>query len=232
MKNSIDRHLWTHFFREMPPDYEAEHQRLVDELHAELRAIHDSYGEDVHADDVAMFEFGLATAVAAYGPAGLREKVRKRGIPDEPELGYAFKALVEGIQSAAEEEATIKRLAEAAAQVGDRALIEHLINSPPTAFTAFSMAKYGVVDAAKAVEGAIRARQSKAATARHAQDPKQADKAFVKACWERWQSCPEDYGSKAAFARSMLDKCEHLTSQKQIEDWCRAWEREASSSPM
>jgi hypothetical protein len=56
-----------------------------------------------------------------------------------------------------------------------------------------------------------------------ARDPKQKEKAFIFACWQKWQESPTTYASKAAFARDMLTKCEHLTSQKKIEDWCREW---------
>jgi hypothetical protein len=59
-------------------------------------------------------------------------------------------------------------------------------------------------------------------------DPKQAEKTFVYSCWGEWQKKPESYKGKAAFARDMLDKCEHLTSQKKIEDWCREWEKKNS----
>jgi hypothetical protein len=64
------------------------------------------------------------------------------------------------------------------------------------------------------------------AAARYAKDPKQREKGFVKQCWLDWQSNPQSYRSKAAFARDMLDKCSHLTSQKKIEDWCRDWDEE------
>jgi hypothetical protein len=57
-------------------------------------------------------------------------------------------------------------------------------------------------------------------------DPKQRDKAFVRDCWEAWQKNPSNYKGKAAFARDMLNKCEHLESTKRIEDWCRHWEAE------
>lgn len=60
---------------------------------------------------------------------------------------------------------------------------------------------------------------------RYEDDPKQKEKDFVFECWKAWQAKPEQYKSKAAFARSMLDKCEHLTSSKKIEDWCREWEK-------
>jgi hypothetical protein len=56
-------------------------------------------------------------------------------------------------------------------------------------------------------------------------DPKQKDKKFVYECWQDWQEKPTRYQSKAAFARDMLDKCEHLVSNKKIEDWCREWEK-------
>lgn len=68
-----------------------------------------------------------------------------------------------------------------------------------------------------------------AASERIKNDPKQREKEFVFECWKRWQSTPETYKSKAAFARDMLSKCEHLTSQKKIEDWCR--ELEAGTLP-
>lgn len=65
-----------------------------------------------------------------------------------------------------------------------------------------------------------------AVTKKLEQDPKQHEKSFVKECWQQWQINPESYKSKAAFARDMLDKCEHLKSTKKIEDWCRQWESE------
>lgn len=64
-----------------------------------------------------------------------------------------------------------------------------------------------------------------------ANDPKQAEKDLVYDCWQSWQKKPDDYKGKAAFARDMLDKCEHLESQKKIEDWCREWERKAGTQP-
>jgi len=56
-------------------------------------------------------------------------------------------------------------------------------------------------------------------------DPKQADKHFVKECWTAWRQAPTRYSSKAAFARDMQDKRPQLTSTKVIEDWCRHWEK-------
>jgi hypothetical protein len=69
-----------------------------------------------------------------------------------------------------------------------------------------------------------------AARKRHENDPKQAEKKFIYECWKAWQVKPEQYKSKAAFARAMLEKCEHLESSKKIEDWARDWERENDSS--
>ncbi|MEX2524305.1 MAG: hypothetical protein WD750_05050 [Gammaproteobacteria bacterium] len=66
----------------------------------------------------------------------------------------------------------------------------------------------------------------RAAEARLKHDPKQKEKAFVKDCWLEWQKKPTRYKSKASFARDMLNKCEHLISQRKIEDWCREWEFE------
>lgn len=64
----------------------------------------------------------------------------------------------------------------------------------------------------------------KGAIAKLARDPKQNEKAFIYQCWQDWQKKTESYESKAAFARDMLTKIEHLKSQKKIEDWCREWE--------
>lgn len=55
--------------------------------------------------------------------------------------------------------------------------------------------------------------------------PKSKEKDFVFDCWKSWQDKPGQYKSQAAFARAMLEKCEHLESQKVIEDWCRAWKK-------
>jgi hypothetical protein len=69
------------------------------------------------------------------------------------------------------------------------------------------------------------------AMARIERDPKQKDKKFVYECWQKWQESHKRYPSKAAFARDMLDKCEHLVSNKQIEDWCREWEKSEPNKP-
>jgi len=63
------------------------------------------------------------------------------------------------------------------------------------------------------------------AIARIERDPKTKEKSFIFDCWQGWQKSPNTYASKAAFARDMLTKCECLSSQKKIEDWCREWEK-------
>lgn len=68
-----------------------------------------------------------------------------------------------------------------------------------------------------------------AVQAKLARDPKQREKAFVRECWKAWQEKPDSYNGKAAFARDMLTKCEHLESQKKIEDWCRDWEAQSKN---
>ncbi len=57
-------------------------------------------------------------------------------------------------------------------------------------------------------------------------DPKQADKAIVRECWNTWRQNPDDYKGKADFARDMREQFPKLKSQQVIEGWCRAWERE------
>ena len=68
----------------------------------------------------------------------------------------------------------------------------------------------------------VRAKQG--ALEKLSKDPKQHEKLFVKECWEKWKKEPLSYKSKTEFANDMLDKCEHLKSQKRITDWCREWE--------
>jgi len=69
------------------------------------------------------------------------------------------------------------------------------------------------------------ARMSQAAARRYAKDPKQAIKAEVKECWERWKVQPDSYPTKAAFARAMLDKWpDDLTSETVICKWVRNWD--------
>lgn len=60
--------------------------------------------------------------------------------------------------------------------------------------------------------------------------PKSKEKDFVLECWRAWQAKPSQYRGKADFARDMLQKCQHLVSQKKIEDWCRGWERESKNN--
>ncbi|WP_159051708.1 hypothetical protein [Thauera aromatica] len=53
-----------------------------------------------------------------------------------------------------------------------------------------------------------------AAKSKHAVDPRQQEKAFVKAKWAEWQVLPSKYRSKAAFASAVLKECKHLVSTK------------------
>ena len=68
--------------------------------------------------------------------------------------------------------------------------------------------------------------KSEAAKLRWKLDPRNSEKLFVKECWLDWKTEPNKYSSKAEFARDMLNKVEHLTNTKVIEDWCRDWEKE------
>jgi hypothetical protein len=69
------------------------------------------------------------------------------------------------------------------------------------------------------------------AAAKLAIDPKQVEKALVRECWDDWQKKSDRYTGKAAFARDMLPKLEHLKSQPVIERWCREWEKVAITQP-
>lgn len=82
---------------------------------------------------------------------------------------------------------------------------------------------------AVAWKGSATSAARKKAIAKHMKDPRTLDKAFVKECWQCWRESPSKYRSKAAFARDMLDKVEHLESTKKIEDWCRKWEEEGKT---
>lgn len=64
---------------------------------------------------------------------------------------------------------------------------------------------------------------------RHARDPRQKEKGFIRECFDAWQLQPGRYKTTAAFARDMLEKCQHLTSQRKIEDWVREWRRASPS---
>lgn len=66
-------------------------------------------------------------------------------------------------------------------------------------------------------------------------DQKQKEKKVVKECWEAWQSKPDQYKNKTAFATAMIDKfrpedpkeeSKHLFSVKKITEWCTRWGRE------
>jgi hypothetical protein len=65
------------------------------------------------------------------------------------------------------------------------------------------------------------------ALSRLQKDPRQAEKQFIYKCWLDWQAAPTRYASKAAFARDMITKCQHLQSTKKIEDWARGWEADS-----
>jgi hypothetical protein len=79
--------------------------------------------------------------------------------------------------------------------------------------------------ASNGIRFALRTIGQSGGKAKHAKDPKQVEKKFVRECWNEWQRDPAKYKTKAAFSRDMLEKCTHLVSQKQIEDWCRDWEK-------
>jgi hypothetical protein len=80
-------------------------------------------------------------------------------------------------------------------------------------------------NSASAVTAARTVLAKAAARARHANDPKQVEKVFVRECWKNWQEKPSSYPSKAAFARDMCGKVQNLESQAVIEGWCRSWEK-------
>jgi hypothetical protein len=64
---------------------------------------------------------------------------------------------------------------------------------------------------------------------RHANDPKQREKQFVRERFLEWEADPKRYKSIAKFAQDMLDKLEHLESQRVIEEWVRGWRRQAAN---
>lgn len=68
--------------------------------------------------------------------------------------------------------------------------------------------------------------QGKGAAAKWARDPRQKEKAAIREKWSVWPARLSGKRYKAAFAREMLDQCEHLSDEKTITEWCRQWERE------
>lgn len=83
----------------------------------------------------------------------------------------------------------------------------------------------------QAAMGAARKEIGKAgAAAKLAKDPKQAEKAAVRECWEAWRDDRSRYKGVAAFARDMLQKFESLESQQVIERWCRTWAKETQQA--
>lgn len=72
----------------------------------------------------------------------------------------------------------------------------------------------------------------KAGLAKAKKDPKQAEKAIVKGCWDVWQTKPDQYRNNTNFASAMIEKfrpdnpdeeSKHLSSVKVIADWCKDW---------
>jgi hypothetical protein len=88
-----------------------------------------------------------------------------------------------------------------------------------------NLAIEGLKHGVEITERRLKRLNSKGGRSRWENDPKTIEKRFVEDCWRGWQATPTRYISKAAFARDMLEKCSHLTSQKQIDDWCRAWSK-------
>jgi hypothetical protein len=99
------------------------------------------------------------------------------------------------------------------------------IEKHPPSVGCVAMLSYVAEDMAKSEQA------SAGAKAKRDNDPRQKEKQLVFQCWQKWQSKPSNYKTKAAFAKDMLDKSEHLTSQKKIEDWCREWERKSGILP-
>ena len=84
-------------------------------------------------------------------------------------------------------------------------------------------------------KNAISKKMSEYAKMRLLNDPKQAEKLFVKESWDAWKSNPQQYKYNTTFATAMLDKFrpddpeeegKHLSSVKKITEWCTQWERE------
>jgi len=71
----------------------------------------------------------------------------------------------------------------------------------------------------------LRAISKKGASAKYANDPKQAAKEIVKQQWKTWQSNPDDYKDKTDFARDMQAQFPILKSIVTITRWCVGWER-------
>jgi len=93
-------------------------------------------------------------------------------------------------------------------------------------FTLVSRESYGLYKSQKQENSYISYRAKYNGMLAHVGKPKQQEKSFVKDCWLEWKKDPSRYKSKAAFARDMLEKCEHLTSTDKICRWCNAWEKD------
>jgi hypothetical protein len=107
------------------------------------------------------------------------------------------------------------------------AVVERMDKAVPEGYTLQTYAKRMILKGTEL--GKISQAKNNAAK-KLANDPKQKEKNFVHECWQEWQRKPLQYSSKAAFARDMIEKCEHLESHKRIEDWCREWQEKHSSS--
>ena len=88
-----------------------------------------------------------------------------------------------------------------------------------------NMAQAALRDGVASARRQARGDRVKGGTTRWADDPRQNEKAQIKAKWAEWQATPNLYASKTAFAKEMLDQCIYLTSEKHITDLCRVWEK-------
>ncbi len=131
------------------------------------------------------------------------------------------KAVIEGMLIADQIDATDDHT-----KAMNRLIVENLDADSIWAFAhlAPSITRKSIFDDPTASEANLQAREY--AHKRHNKDPKQADKAVVRECWDDWQKHPQHYKGKAAFARDMREKFPNLESQAVIERWCRTWERE------
>lgn len=115
----------------------------------------------------------------------------------------------------------------------DHALIDIMINDDGVGgaiIAANCLSNFLIYSKAEINVQEMRSKMAKeAAQMRIKNDPKQHEKQFIKECWQQWQADSGLYKSKAAFARDMMNKVEHLTSSKKIEDWCREWEKETTT---
>lgn len=170
---------------------------------------------------------GIAAAPKNYLRQGLIDRAKSRADKKEKllerikgKLKPDAMSLAEGCTASLKTARRILGMLSSEPMMSDDAFIElHEL-----VMTSLVMASESITSAA-AWQGAKTGSARKSAIAMHDASPKTAEKILVKDCWMLWRKTPSDYKSKAAFALAMLDKCEHLTSPKIIEDWCRKWER-------